>query len=198
MKTMLSAITLEVIDKIFSKHTMTKLGASTQMLYINCLMKHFRKLECKEENAKQFPLFTTEFPNYEVWKAKLVDLHHAGLVSIMGDTIFFINHWGQYIDRTVYEKSETLIGFDLKTAESFEQELKNSQSLLNLCAMRHQATPSQVQQLLDLFIYEQNALGTKYLDEGAIKKHFLNWFPKNLEEIKKKRVNSQTKLLGDE
>ena len=198
MKTMLSAITLEVIDKIFSKHSMTKLGASTQMLYINCLMKHFKKLECKEENAKQFPIFTSEFPNYDSWKAKLAELHHAGLVSVMGDTIFFINHWSQYIDRTIYEKSEQLIGFDLKTAQNFEEELKNSESLINLCAMRHQATPSQVKQLIDLFIFEQSTLGTKYLDDSAIKKHFVNWFPKNLEEIKKKRVNTQTKLLGGE
>jgi len=198
MKTMLSAITLEVIDKIFSKNTVTKVGASTQMLYINCLTKHFRNLECKIENAQQFPLFTTEFPNYEVWKSKLVELHHAGLVSIMGDTIFFINHWSQYIDRSVYEKSEQIIGFDIKTVANFENDLRNSESLMSLCGMKNQITPSQTQQLLDLFIYEQTALATKYLDEGAVKKHFLNWLPKNVEELKKKRVTSQTKLLGDE
>jgi hypothetical protein len=198
MKSMLSAITLEVIDKIFSKHTVNKIGASTQMLYINCLTKHFRNLECKETNAQQFPLFTTEFPNYEVWKPKLVELHHAGLVSIMGDTIFFINHWAQYIDRTVYDKTDQIIGFDIKTIVNFEEDLRNSQSLLNLCAIKNQITPSQTLQLLDLFIFEQTALATKYLDEGAVKKHFLNWLPKNVEELKKKRVTSQTKLLGDE
>jgi hypothetical protein len=198
MKTMLGAITLEVIDKIFSKHTMTKLGASTQMLYINCLTKHFRNLELKEENAKQFPIFTSEFPNYEVWKQKLIELHESGLVAIMGDTIFFINHWEQYIELSVYEKSESLLGFNVKTVNHFESELKNSESLLTLCAKKHQITVLQTQQLADLFIYEQTALGTKYLDDGAVKKHFINWLPKNIEELRKKRVTSQTKLLGDE
>jgi hypothetical protein len=67
-----------------------------------------------------------------------------------------------------------------------------------LGAIKNQITPSQTLQLLDLFIFEQTALSTKYLDEGAVKKHFLNWLPKNVEELKKKRVTSQTKLLGDE
>jgi len=198
MKTMLSAITLLVIERIFAQHTQIKLGASTQMLYINCLTKHFKNLECVESNSHQFELFESDFPNFTMWYPRLVELHKAGLINIAGKTIIFRNVWSQYIDRSVYEGKELTIGFEVKTAKTYEEDLKSSQSIIDLCGIKHHSTPKQTKQLIEVFIYEQEALGTKYLDEGAIKKHFINWFPKNLERIREVRVSSQSKLLGDD
>jgi hypothetical protein len=198
MKTMLSAITLLVLERIFAQHSKTKLGASTQMLYINCLTKHFKSLDCIEPNSHQFELFESDFPNFITWHPRLVELHRAGLINIVGKTIIFINVWGQYIDRSVYESNELSIGFEVKTAKTFEEELKSSQSLIDLCGIKYHSTPKQTKQLMEVFLYEQEATGTKYLDEGAIKKHFINWFPKNLERVREIRVSSQTKLLGDD
>lgn len=198
MKTMLSAFTLLVIERIFAQESKTKLGAATQMLYINCLTNRFKKLDCIEANSHQFEMFESEFPNYSLWHPKLVELHRAGLINISGKTIIFINVWGKYIDRSVYEKRELNIGFETKTAKDFKETLINNQSIIELCGLKHHSTPKQTNQLIEVFLYEQNALETKYLDEGALKKHFLNWFPKNIERTREIRVSSQTKLLGDD
>lgn len=198
MKTMLSAITLLVLERIFAQESQAKLGASTQMLYINCLTNRFKKLECLEVNSQQFEMFESDFPNYNFWYPKLVELHRAGLINIAGKSIVFKNVWGKYIDKSVYDKKEINIGFDIKTAKDFKESLINNQAIIDLCALKHNSTPKQTNHLIEIFLFEQNALETKYLDEGALKKHFLNWFPKNIERTREIRVASQTKLLGDD
>jgi hypothetical protein len=196
MKTMLSAITLLVLERIFAQESQAKLGASTQMLYINCLTNRFKNLECLEVNGQQFEMLESDFPNYNFWYPKLVELHQAGLINIAGKTIVFKNVWGKYIDKSVYDKNDQPFGFDIKTAKDFEQTLINNQAIIDLCILKHNSTQKQTNQLIEVFLFEQNALETKYLNEGALKKHFLNWFPKNIERTREIRVASQTKLLG--
>jgi hypothetical protein len=187
-----------VLERIFAQESQAKLGASTQMLYINCLTNRFKKLECLEVNSQQFEMFESDFPNYNFWYPKLVELHRAGLINIAGKSIVFKNVWGKYIDKSVYDKKEINIGFDIKTAKDFKESLINNQAIIDLCALKHNSTPKQTNHLIEIFLFEQNALETKYLDEGALKKHFLNWFPKNIERTREIRVASQTKLLGDD
>ena len=160
----------------------------------------------KEMLRRKGPHFNVVSPNTKVLDAlTLMQSENYSYVVVMDEE----NYLGIMSERDYIHKIKVL-GSKQETATvkeilnsnlpvvNFEEDLRNSQSLLNLCAIKNQITPSQTLQLLDLFIFEQTALATKYLDEGAVKKHFLNWLPKNVEELKKKRVTSQTKLLGDE
>lgn len=197
MRTMLNAINLFVLDKIFQeKCNGIKLTASTQMFYIRCLSKHFEKLELKYENSYHFEMFDNEFPNYEKWKPKLLELQTAGLVSIKGRSIVFLNTWGNYIEKGVYLTNQSDAEYS-SLPKAFQKELAESTSFFELCCMKNKMTKKEYESLLDLFIREQTELGKSYFDINAIKFHLNNWIPSNLEKLRLKKTQSSGKILGD-
>ena len=196
MKSMLDAITLNTIYKILSEKTQIKLSPASQILYIRCLISHFKDLDCVEENSFQFDMFEEDFPNYNKWKKALQELHKAKLVQIGSVSISFVNHWGMYIDRQVFEnKNDENIhtGFSI---EKFTESMIESRNLFELCAMKYKITFEQVRKLLDLFIQEQDAIKQKYRDENSCNKHFINWIPFHLDNVK--TTKKTTKILGSE
>lgn len=196
MKSMLDAITLNTIYKILSEKTQIKLSPAAQILYIRCLISHFKDLDCIEENSFQFDMFEEDFPNYNKWKKALQELHKAKLVQIGSVSISFVNHWGMYIDREIFEnKNDENIhtGFSI---EKFKESMIESRNLFELCCMKYKITFEQVRKLLDLFIQEQEAIKQKYRDENSCNKHFINWIPFHLDKIK--TTKKTTKILGSE
>lgn len=196
--TMLNAINLFVLDKIFKERCNgIKLNASTQMFYIRCLSRHFDNKELKYENSQQFEMFDSDFPNYEKWKPKLQELHRAGLINMSGRTIIFINHWGQYIDRTIFVGTHTDESEFSKSPIEYLEKLKNSQSLEELCCMKNKITKKQFSTLLELFLKEQTELEKVYFELSDVKQHLINWIPYNIDKIPNIRTATATKILGD-
>lgn len=196
MRSMLDVITLNTIYKILSEKSETKLSPAAQILYIRCLISHFKDLDCIEENSFQFDMFEEDFPNYQKWKKPLQELHKAKLVQIGTISISFVNHWGMFIDRGMFEERNTEsihTGFSI---EKFSEEMINSRNLFDLCGMKYKITPEQIRKMLDLFVQEQTAIKQKYKDENSCNKHFINWIPFNLEKIK--TTKKTTKILGGE
>ncbi len=197
MKTMLHAFNLHVLDKILNQDTTSKPTASAQMLYINCLMKHFRGKPLSEINALAFDMFQHDFPNYTKWHKLLVELHQSSLIEITGNKIHFPNKWSKYFDKGVFSES-FLNDSSVKTLEEMKASLLQNQSLIDLCGLKHKSSINETKKLMELFVQEQSALDTEYSDEGALKKHFLNWFPKNFEKLREQKIVRATKILGDE
>jgi hypothetical protein len=196
MKSMLDVITLNAIYKILTEKSETKLSPAAQILYIRCLISHFKKLDCSQQNSVQFEMFEEEFPNYQKWKRQLQELHKAKLIYIGSISISFYNHWGSFIDREGYDKKtfeDVYSGFSI---DKFIEEMTSNQPLFELCGMKFKTNNLQTRKLMDLFIKEQQATNQKYADENSCKKHFINWIPFNVEKVKTTSPGSGNKILG--
>jgi FkbM family methyltransferase len=75
------------------KISKVKLSAKSQMIYINCLIHHFKDLEPAEGNSVAFSLFEEDFGDYSKFKANIQELHKAGLVMITSSNITFIKKY---------------------------------------------------------------------------------------------------------
>ena len=196
MKSMLDVITLNAIYKILTEKSETKLSPAAQILYIRCLISHFKKLDCLQQNSVQFEMFEEEFPNYEKWKRQLHELHKGKLIYIGSVSITFYNHWGSFIDREGYDKKHSEDVYSGFSIDKFIEEMTSNQSLFEVCGMKFKTNNIQTRKLMDLFIKEQQATNQKYADESSCKKHFINWIPFNVEKVKTKSPGSGNKILG--
>jgi len=195
---MLNLITLNVIDKIFNEKAECKLSGMAQMIYINCLMHHFRDKPAKVSNAIAFELSEDDFKNFDKYKKYMIELQKAGLITI-GKKVVFNNVWGQLIDRSKLEKvkpDEFVGGFVMKQASQFKDELLNNESMFELMKMKHKIRKPQAIALLELFIKEQDTLEKKYCNLSECLKHYLYWAPGNADKAQVATASSQGKILG--
>jgi len=197
---LLKAFNLEVIDKIFKQEAQEKISVHAKMLYINCLTHQFGKKELKLKNAHGFELFEEDVKDYKKYEPLFRELHKAGLVSINAmKMINFNNVWGKHLDRTIFEQAgdTSSIQHGNHLAAEFTDELYNSHGLIDLCGMKYRVTKSQVNKLLQLFFKEQETFEKKYVDEGAVRKHFVYWIKSNLDKLgQQESVKSTGKILG--
>ena len=101
---MLTVINLYTIDKIFEEAE-SKITPLAKMLYINCIIHHFRDKKPTVASAVAFDLFMNDIPDYKRYEKLFEELHKGGLV-IIGDTrVSFPNLWGKHIDRSMLELS---------------------------------------------------------------------------------------------
>lgn len=183
---MLQLISLWTLNKIFER-AKTPIGASCKMIYINCLMYHFEKLEATKSNAVAFEIFDTEL-DYEKFEKHFVELHKAGLVIIKEKSIFFENHWGQFIDRAkLTENPDGYVGTVLQNSiKNYSEQLKNSTELESHIRRNHKLSLEKYEEFLLVFIDEQTAIGKTYNDYKDVASHFFYW-------IGKKKTNSPEK-----
>jgi hypothetical protein len=199
MKTMLSIITLETIDKIFSERFECKVQPMSKILYINCLMGHFKNLEANEKNAIAFELFYSDIKGYETWKNNFTELHKAKATTLTPQFIIFNNLWGRYIDRSSFnEKGTAIYESQLKTADHFKQELLGNQTMFEVTGMKHKLSKESMVQLIDLFVKEQEAISTKYENASECTRHFIYWARSNGSKLQTMPdvVKSTGKILG--
>ena len=197
--TMLMVINLYVIDKIFSEVSETKLSATAQMVYINCLMHHFREKKANVASIVAFELFEEDFGEYDKFKKALQELHKAKLITIGVKTIAFHNVWGKYIDRSKLDKvspEKYVAGFNFTPVTEFKDELLLSRHLLELAQMKYKLSKTQSQKLIELFIVEQEAFQKKYVNFSDCIKHCSYWIGMNCDKIPKEIVKSNGKILG--
>lgn len=193
---MLKLITLHTIDQIFT-HTHAPVGAGAKMLYLNCLMHHFRPLNPSASNLVAFELPISEIPNYGKYELMFEELNRAGLVELRPLTVFFINHWGSHIDKTIIPRQPYDFMGDLGVADkqALIKEFVENDYLFELVAMKHRINRQVYEKLIQVFVTEQVALNKKYVNLNDCFKHFLFWTPSNLPRatVEKK----QNKILGE-
>ena len=195
---MLKILNLYVIEQIF-EGAETKLGATSRMLYINCLIHHFKDKTATVSNAVAFELFQEDFKDYSKYKRQMQELHKAGLVHIGINSISFPNLWGKHIDRSQLEKvspTEYVAGFKFEGADAFVDDMIKSQNLKELVKMKHGINEKELANLVSLFVKTQNTCEKKYSSYSDCIRHFTSWLPKNLIGVSKTVVKSNSKILG--
>ena len=195
---MLKIINLYVISEIFATAE-PKIGASSQMLYINCLIHHFKDKAQTVVSAVSFDIFKNDIKGYAKFERNFEELHNSGLVIICDTTVNFVNTWGKLIDRSQLSKispDEYVAGFAFEPIDKFVPEMTKSDTLIELCQMKHRVTREQLQKLMSLFIMEQKTVQKTYSGYSDCAKHFINWIPTNIAKIPKQV--KQTKFLGED
>lgn len=195
---MLRIINLHVIDQIFS-NVEIRLTPQQQMIYINCLIHHFRSKKPIESNAVQFEIFKNDFPKFEVFQKNLEQLHKANLIRIESDRIVFFNTWGQYIDRTQLQQDDVNYEGDghFHSVQKFENELRANNSTQEHIKMRYKIDDKKYQEVVSLFISEQNAVLKKYSALSDCLRHFTAWVRFGIQNSSIQTKSSNTKRLGD-
>lgn len=198
---MLTLLNLYVIDSIFN-NAEVKLSAKAKMLYINCIMHHFRNKEANVVNLIAFDMFEEDFGDFSKYRMSMQELHKAGLIEIGVNKIAFHNKWGEYIDRSKLEKvtaEHYVAGFSFNSIEFYENDLKSNQSIIELAQMKYKISKENIIQLTDVFIKEQKAFDKKYSNFADCAKHFSYWLPNQIKQTPKevnKQVISKGKILG--
>ena len=198
---MLTILNLYVIDNIFN-NAEEKLSPKAKMLYINCIMHHFRNKEATVVNAIAFDMFEEDFGDFSKYRMSMQELHRAGLIEIGANKIAFHNKWGQYIDRSKLEKvtaEEYVAGFSFNSIEYYEKDLKSNQSIIELAQMKYKISKENITQFIEVFIKEQKAFDKKYNNFADCAKHFSYWLPNQIKQTPKqanKQVVSKGKILG--
>jgi hypothetical protein len=195
---MLKLINLFIIDTIINKVAKVKLSAKSQMIYINCLIHHFKDLEATESNSVAFHLFEEDFGDYLKFKTNIQELHKAGLVMITSSNITFINLWATLIDKTLYDKEYVTSenAYSLKDVKAYEKELFESEQLIELSMMKYKLSKTQAHRLIELFVKEQQAFQKKYNTFSDCIKHCTYWIGMNHHKSAKETVISNNKMLG--
>ena len=196
---MLTVINLYTIDMIFADCGNVKLKPLTKMLYINCLMHHFREKKPTVANAVAFSMFINDIPNYDTYEKMFQELHKAGLVVIGISDVRFENVWGKYIDRTKLDKvspQEYVAGFSFAKASGFQDDMLKSDSLIELLQMKHKISGKQIETLIALFVKEQDAFEKQYSSYADCTRHFTYWIPNNVSKAVGETVKTGAKILG--
>jgi hypothetical protein len=194
---MLKVLNLYVIDQIFSEAA--GLSAMTKMIYINCLMHHFRDKPANVSSAIAFDLFKEDFGDFEKFKRNFQELHKAGLVELGYDKISFNNTWGKHIDWSQLEKvnpNSYIGGIQFHTIKDFAKDLKTSQKLSELAQMKFHISAQQVEKLIALFIKEQETYEKTYMNLSDAIRHCTSWIGINAAKIPNETIKSKGKILG--
>lgn len=193
---MLKLISLWTLHQIFERAKIPVKGMC-QMIYINCLMHHFEKLEATEENSVAFEIFDTEL-DYEKFEKYFVELHKAGLVIIKEKSIYFENHWGQFIERSLLSRNVSGYATDIQqnSIVGYSEQLKTSKELeAHICKIYKLNNAQYVASLQD-FIEEQIATGKTYNNYRDVSSHFFYWLGKRKNNSPEK--GKSNKILGYE
>ena len=147
---MLKIINLFIIDKILNQVAKCKLSSKAQMLYINCLMYHFKYLDAKQYNCNAFDIMIDEFPNYDKFVGLLKELDNASLIELSNGRILFYNVWSSFINKSLLDNPTQEIV--QKSVVEFKDELLLSEQLIELSAMKYKLSKGQVLKLIELFV----------------------------------------------
>lgn len=170
---MLTLINLEVIQQIL-KSSKTKISASAQMLYINCLMHHFKDKKPTAINNLPFEILHSSF-NYQKYYPLICQLHYGGLVILREKSIYFHDLWNQYIDFDFEQKSS---GVTFTPVEKYKDELLNSNKLKMFAQKTYRFSEDAFIKSVEQFVLETSATEQTYQMYRQCATHFVNWLGK--------------------
>lgn len=206
MLTMSHIVNLWVIDQIFEQECKVEVSNMAKMLYVNCIMKHFRNRPAKVTHATAFNIDKSDFGNYDKYAKHFNELQLAGLVEVLVDYITFNNVWGKYIDKSKLDKvasDEYVIGYNFTGVEAFENELNTNQLFQEMIQFKYQSLEmSDYHKFVNLFVKEQKSFDKRYNGWSDCSKHFTYWLSHNLNKfkdnklLKNSKVVSKSKILG--
>lgn len=196
---MLKLITLYTIEQIFEEAEV-QVSSMSKLIYLNCLIHHFKDKKATIANSVAFELLDTEF-EFEKFKKNFHQLHKAKIITINGSIIIFNCVWNKYIDKSKLDSTteESYTGrINFFPAKHFEKILHESRNLSELCQMKYKLTKQQIPGLIDLFIKEQTTTEKTYQTMRDCISHCIFWIGKNLDKAKKEGVvvKSSAKRLG--
>lgn len=198
---MLEFITLQTINKIF-ENLNVNISEMTKIVYINCLIHHFKNKRATYNNAKAFDIVNSDF-DFSKFKKNFQELHKAGAININGSIITFNNLWGKYIDTGKLIK-EDKPNITIIKADKVKDSLLSSHQLQEVCQMKYKLTKDRITQLIEIFVKEQSVIDKTYSSQGDCTKHFIYWLKYNKDKSdeqenntnKTASVKSKGRLLG--
>jgi len=197
---MLNIITLQTINLIFEAVEFN-VSEMTKIVYINCLIHHFKNKSATYNNAKAFDIVNSDF-DFAKFKKNFQELQKAGLVIIDNSTIItFINAWSKHIDKTKLVNDD-ISNISIIKADKVKDNLLNSQQLQEVCQMKYKLSKDRITQLIEIFVKEQIVIDKTYSSQGDCTKHFIYWLSYNKDKAvesdnsKTASVKSKGRLLG--
>ena len=185
------AISISVMDNIF-KEVDTKLSYGSMQFYQNCMNYHFSSQEEDIVNLNEFHISYDKLKNLEKYRLQLTQLEKAKLIVLEKDNILFLNVWSKHLQLHRFKKNN----YKLSSVMDYKDEMYNSNSLIEAVAMKSRIKKEEVNQLLQLFFAEQNAIGKEYQNESECRKHFIYWSNNNINKVVKVKVKSKSQILG--
>jgi hypothetical protein len=105
---MLKLLNLEILNKIFEQLGIDEFS-HIRSFYINCLIFRFKNLDATFESARAFDINEC-IEGFVLQKSKhqhlFYELRNKGLVQINNNQVTFINLWGKYIPKDLYEEKK--------------------------------------------------------------------------------------------
>ncbi len=184
-------ISISVMDNIF-KEVDIKLSYGSMQFYQNCINYHFSKQEEDILNLNEFQISYSQLKNLEKYRLQLTQLQEAKLIVLEKDNVLFLNVWSKHLQLYRFKKND----YKLYSVMNYKDEMYNSNSLLEAVAMKNRIKKEEVNQLLQLFFAEQDAIGKEYQNESECRKHFIYWCNNNLNKVVKVKVKSKSQILG--
>lgn len=197
---MLTVINLYTIDKIFSEEAEFKVSPLAKVLYINCLIHHFKEKKPTVVGAVAFSIFINDIKDYAKFERLFQELHKAGLVIINETEVAFQNVWGKYIDRSKLDKAtpdEFVAGFVFQKASFFKEEMLKSDMVYETVKMKYKIGEGEVTELLNMFVMEQDSMEKTYSNYSDCVKHFYNLLAKSIAKMKSEVVNKASFYMQD-
>ncbi len=185
------AISISVMDNIF-KEVDIKLSYGSMQFYQNCMNYHFSSQEEDIVNLNEFHISYNKLKNLEKYRLQLTQLEKAKLIVLEKDNILFLNVWSKHLQLHRFKKNN----YKLSSVMDYKDEMYNSNSLIEAVAMKSRIKKEEVNQLLELFFAEQNAIGKEYQNESECRKHFIYWSNNNINKVVKVKVKSKSQILG--
>ena len=185
-------ISIETMRQIFMHDAKVKCDAYDKMIYQSVLAHHFKNKITNIHLLSEFSM-SKESLKFEKFKKHFLKLQEAELIKINSGDVLFLDVWAKYVNLTEFGQEK----FTSITVQSIKDELYQSHSLNELIRMKYKVTIKRANDLLILFIKEQEVVQTQYNNEAQIRKHFVYWCQSNLDKINSaEQVKSKSKILG--
>lgn len=192
---MLKVLNLFVIDRIFESIKSYGLSSSDKMVYISCLIHHFKNLEASKNNSMAFKIYKKDL-DWSKFEPVMRNLEKATLVTIDKEIVYFNNFWSPYINPKELEQKTPEIESKPKNIDQFAKDLLENTSMLELLQLKYKISKIMTEKMITLFVTEKKAINAEYTDAGAFSKHFIYWVADNHNKVASTKVKSENKILG--
>lgn len=169
-----------------------KVSSLSKQLYQNVLQWYFSNKDELISNLSEFELYYDEIPNYSKFSKEFTELNNYKIIVLNNRGIVFLNLWQKNMNLS---RLNNIISSN-KLASSYKDEMSESKILLDLIGMKSRLNKKEVQELLNMFVKEQDSIVKHYENESECRKHFLYWSQYNQKHLVKSTVKSKSKILG--
>lgn len=183
-------LSIKTMFNIF-KECDVKLSYGAMQIYQNVLQHYFQDKEELIVNLIEFEIKNIDIPNFAKYQHFFKELEKAELVKCKQQSLLFFDKWTKYTHLFRLNNVN-----QLQLASCFKEEMYNSNQLFEAVAMKLKINKAEINELLQLFFAEQDAIQKQYSNESECRKHFFYWCLANGNTKEKTTVKSSSKILG--